>query len=140
MSRYDTLYNNMKNKFTVVSDESEYTLGEYMLMKAKEQSGKSNLPVAHKSANSAVVSILSYVNDKLTIKTPPAKDKTIKAFPFRTSFSALVSSLVACTFIFSFGIFGFRAMTAETGSFVVADAEDEQRQEENLAETEYSYE
>lgn len=136
MSRYDTLYNNMKNKFTVVNGESEYTLGEYMLMKAKEQSGKSNLPVAHNATSSAVVSILSYVNDKLTIKTPPAKDKTIKAFPFRTSFSALVSSLVACTFIFSFGVFGFKAMTGESGSFVVAEAEEEIIENE----TEYSYE
>ena len=138
MSRYDTLYNNMKNKFTVINGESECTLGEYMLMKAKEQSGKSSLPVARTATSSAVVSILSYVNDKLTIKTPPAKDKTIKAFPFRTSFSALVSSLVACTFIFSFGVFGFKAMTSESGSFVVAEAEEEIEENKNV--TEYSYE
>ena len=130
----------MKNKFTVVSDEAEYTLGDYMLMKAKEKNGNTSLPVSRASTSSAVVSILSYVNDKLTIKTPPAKDKTIKAFPFRTSFSALVSSLVACTFVFSFGVFGFKALTSETGSFVAANAEVESEIEENTDNTEYSYE
>ena len=36
-STYETLYNNMKSKFTVVNDNGEYTLGEYMSMKANEK-------------------------------------------------------------------------------------------------------
>ena len=37
---YDTLYNNMKQRFTVVNGENEYTLGGYMLMKAREKQEK----------------------------------------------------------------------------------------------------
>ena len=37
---YETLYNNMKKRFTVVSGENEYTLGGYMMMKANEKQEK----------------------------------------------------------------------------------------------------
>ena len=38
---YETLYKNMKEKFTVVNDGCEYTLGEYMSVKAKSGLKKS---------------------------------------------------------------------------------------------------
>ena len=46
INAYDTLYENLKNRFTVQNDNSECTLGEYMLAKAKKTTNKSSLPVA----------------------------------------------------------------------------------------------
>lgn len=107
---YDALYENMKNRFTVVNDNSEYTLGEYMLMKASNKNAEAALPVARKSSivksDSAVALFVSYVNDKLTIKEPPVKDKTIKAFPFRSSASAFLSAVVACSVMLCFCVVG----------------------------------
>lgn len=126
MSRYETLYNNMKNKFTVVNENCEYTLGAYMTMKANEKTQGAALPVA-KSQNNAgpLVSVISFISDKLTVKTPPVKDKTIKAFPIRASFSAVLSSIALCTFILSFGIFGAIALGSSSGDSVIASSVEE---------------
>ena len=115
-SVYESLYNNMKSKFTVVDDGCEYNLGEYMSKKANARKAGSNLPVARTRSNDnhAITAVFSYVNDKLTVKKAPEKDKTMKAFPFRTSAAAFVSAVVACTFIFSFGIFAMRGATPST--------------------------
>lgn len=101
VNAYEALYTNMKNRFTVVNDNSEYSLGEYMLMKAGKKKENSNLPVAKScSSNAPVISaFFKYVNDKLTVKKPPVKDKIIKKFPFRTSVAALMSAVVACTLL-----------------------------------------
>lgn len=105
VNAYDKLYNNMKSRFTVVGDNREYTLGEYMLMKAGKKSAESNLPVAKSSSKSqaVVTAFFKYVNDKLTVKKPPVKDKIIKAFPFRTTAAAFLSAIVACTLIVTSG-------------------------------------
>ena len=92
---YDKLYENMRQRFTVSCDNTEYTLGEYMLMKAdSKKSDDAALPVAVMTAVSksemAVSGIVSFVDDKLTIKQPPVKDKTIRSFPFRASASAFL--------------------------------------------------
>ena len=99
MNVYENLYENMKNRFTVVKDNSEYTLGEYMLVKAGTKKEKANLPAVRSanSADKAVVAFFRYVNDKLTLKAPPVKDQTIKKFPLRTSAAAMLSAVVACT-------------------------------------------
>ncbi len=111
---YDTLYENLKNRYTVVNDGSEYTLGDFMLMKAKKKSAEpaaSKLPVVSKSRSErAVAQIVSFVNDKLTIKKPPVKDKTIRAFPFRASASAFLSAAVACSFVLCFCVIGARLL------------------------------
>ena len=101
---YEDLYNNMKNRFTVVNDNCEYTLGEYMLMKAGQKKA-SKLPATRtaSSADKPITAFFRYVNDKLTLKAPPAKDKTIKRFPFRTSCAAVLSAVIACTLAVSFG-------------------------------------
>ena len=113
-AKYDALYENMKNRFTVVNSGSEYTLGDFMLMKAaKKQADKAanNLPVATMSKGErAVAQIVSFVSDKLTIKNPPAKDKTIRSFPFRTSLSAFLSAAVACSFVLCFCVIGARIL------------------------------
>lgn len=111
-NNYDKLYENIKNRFTVVNDNAEYTLGDYMLMKASKKKEESLLPVAQRSTagkgERAVAMFVSYVNDKLLIKEPPVKDKTIRAFPFRASASAFLSAVVACTFMLSFVVIGAR--------------------------------
>ena len=123
MTAYDKLYMSMKNKFTVTADNCEYTLGEYMSKKANAKAEACNLPVAAVKTNqvSTISAIFSYVNDKLTVKKEPVKDKTMRAFPFRTSISACFSALVACAFIFSFGVF---TMKGANNLPATADAED----------------
>lgn len=119
-NNYEKLYENMKNRLTVVDDNSEYTLGEYMCMKADNRKYESTLPVAQRSTagrgERAVAMLVSYVNDKLTIKEAPVKDKTIRAFPLRASMSALLSAAVACTFIFTIGIIGARSLGADNSA------------------------
>lgn len=105
MNPYDALYTNLKNQFTVIYNSSECTVGDFMLMKANKRS-ESNLPIA--TVNSKITSlatIVEYVNDKLTVKRAPVKDKTIRTFPIRTSASALLSATAACALVLSCGIF-----------------------------------
>ena len=112
---YDTLYDSLKDTFTVSVDGCNCTLGDYMLMKAGKKKEDSLLPVLQRSnvgkGERAVAMVVSYVSDKLTIKQPPVKDKTIKAFPFRASASAFLSAVVACTFMLSFVLVGARLMS-----------------------------
>ena len=115
MDNYEILLDNMKNRFTVAGASGDCTLGEYMLSKANEKKEVMALTVAETTAvvkkeHSALPAIISYVNDKLVIKAPPVKDKTIKSFPLRTSASAFLSAAVACAFIFSFGIIGVKVL------------------------------
>ena len=113
-NNYERLYDNMRSRFTVSSEDSEYTLGEYMLMKADVKQTDAALPVAMRSTATkselAVASLATFVNDKLTIKAVPEKDKTIRAFPLRASASAFLSASVACAFILSFALIGVKAM------------------------------
>lgn len=129
---YEKLYNNMKNAFTVVNDGMECTLGEYMLKKAKAKQNTSNLPVALYGKDNAVAAIYSYVNDKLTIKKPPVKDKTIKAFPFRSCAAAMLSAVVCCTVLFSYG--SFVAKENEKAAIVIENEEENKTQQTVLTE------
>ena len=104
INQYDALYTNLKNQFTVIYSGSECTVGDFMRMKANKKS-ESNLPVATAHKNTSIATFVEYVNDKLTVKQAPIKDKTIKRFPLRTSFSALLSATAACALILSCGIF-----------------------------------
>ena len=115
---YDRLYENMKQRFTVAEDGNAYTLGEFMLMKAantQKPEDSSSLPVAVKSAvtksETAVSNVISFVDEKLTIKQAPVKDKTIRSFPLRASASAFFTAAVACAFMLSFALIGFKALS-----------------------------
>ena len=131
-NNYDKLYENMKQRFTVSADNQEFTLGEYMLMKAeskKTETVNSNLPVAVQTAvtrsEMAMSNIVSFVDDKLTIKQAPVKDKTIRSFPLRASASAFLTAAVACAFVLSFALIGVKALSspAPTTSEVTVDEE-----------------
>lgn len=116
---YDRLYENMKQRFTISQDSTEYTIGEYMLMKADvKKAENAALPVAVQTAvtksEMAVTNIVSFVDDKLTIKQAPVKDKTIKAFPFRASAAAFLTASVACAFVLSFALIGAKTLTTPT--------------------------
>ena len=117
-NNYDRLYKNMKERLTVIDDNSEYTLGEYMSMKADLKKTEAVLPLHERTeltrGEHAVASFISYINDKLTVKEAPVKDKTIRAFPFRASASALLSAVVACTFMLSFGIIGAKLLNTDS--------------------------
>ena len=108
--KYEDLYENLKKRFTIESDGADYTLGDYMLMKACKKKEEANLPVMQRSyatkGERAVALFVDYVNNKLTIKNPPVKDKAIRAFPFRTSLSAFLTSAVACSFLLCFCLVG----------------------------------
>ena len=118
-NNYDKLYENMKQRFTVSQNDTAYTLGEYMLMKADgKKSENAALPVSVMSAVTksevAVTNIVSFVDDKLTIKQAPVKDKTLRAFPFRASASAFLTASVACAFLLSFVLIGAKSMANQT--------------------------
>ena len=136
---YENLYTDMKNRFTVVNDNCEYTLGEYMLMKAGKKKETSNLPAMrnHTSSETAVTAFFRYVNDKLTLKAPPAKDKTIRRFPLRTCCAAVLSAVVACTLVISYGSATLRSSGMSTPATVeVSEVENEQLPENYVIETE----
>ncbi len=127
---YDNLYNNLKNKFTVEDKNCEYTLGGYMLMKANEnRKSGTNLPVASlRHENRAVAAVVNYINDKLTVKKPPEKDKTLKAFPFRSSVAAFLSAVLVCTVVFTYGLISVKG-TEKSGAPMIADASEETAEE-----------
>ena len=104
---YDALYTNLKNRFTVIHDGKECTVGDFMLMKAGKAAASSNLPVVTVAdrTGTTLATIAHFVEDKLTVKNPPAKDRTIRRFPLKTSASALLSSVAACALVMSCGIF-----------------------------------
>lgn len=124
---YDNLYANLKNRFTVEKDSAEYTLGEYMLMKARaaKNAGKDLALVPTYNHSKTIVNVMNYVNDKLTVKRAPEKDKTLRAFPFRTSLAAFLSSALVCTVVFTYGILTIKNMSNTNGTPAVVEVEDE---------------
>ena len=128
---YEQLYTNMVNKLTVEKDDQDYKLGEYMLMKARAKkeaamvavSERSNLPAVRAKSNgvSAIAAAFSYVNDKLTVKEAPVRDKTLRAFPLRTSITAFCSALVVCGLVVCCGIFGFKTNAPANDNVIHAE-------------------
>ncbi len=135
---YEKLYNNTKSKFAVVSGDNEYTLGEYMMMKAEKKAEKSHLPAAKAltaTTGKAVSSIFSYITDKITIKNPPAKDKIIRKFPMRTSAAAFLSAILMSALALSFALFSAGRIAIQNNS--VAESE---YSESQVSDSEYSNE
>ena len=141
---YDQLYNSMVKKFTVEKDNQDYKLGEYMLMKARAKKEaamvavsekSSNLPIIRTKSNAsgAIVAAFTYVNDKLTVKEAPIRDKTIRSFPLRTSLTAFCSALVVCGLVVCCSLFGIKGTVAGNDNVVSADiAEDLTEENEEI--------
>ena len=127
MNAYDRLYSNMKTRFTVVNGNNEYSLGEYMLLKAGKKKESATLPATAATLKqlSPVRSFISYVNDKLMVKEAPAKDKVIRAFPFRTTAAAVISALLVCTFAVSYGLAGINSITDGNSSYISVTEDEE---------------
>ena len=131
IDQYNRLYENLKERFTVVSEGAEYTLGDYMRTQAARRANETTLPVAVNSSRAGAITVFApYVNDKLTIKTPPIKDKTIKRFPFRASGSAILSAVVACSLALSIGIVGMRSLFVPTVDTAIVEYESEENASE----------
>ena len=124
-------FSNMVKNFTVEKDNTDYTLGDYMLMKAKAKrnamtvAAGTSLAVANSSSTS-LTTVFSYIGEKLKVKKAPERDKTMRKFPFRASFTALCSATVVCALVVCCTIFGLSS--ANTGrdnvvSIVESDAE-----------------
>lgn len=127
VNSYDKLYNNMKQRFSVSIEDEKYTLGEYILMKADGRRAEDALPVAANTAEVVknepeVANFVSYVTNKL--QTKPAKERSMKKFPFRATASAFLTAAVACAFIFSFTLIGSKSLdTDPTVASEVSSAE-----------------
>ena len=63
---------------------------------------------------------MTYVNEKLTVKAPAVKDKTIRAFPLRASLSAVLSAVVMCGLVLTYGI---AATSGDNDFSYIAEAE-----------------
>lgn len=112
-TKYDRLYLNMKENLTV--ENSDCTLGEFMLMKAAEKKQEAALPVAIRPSASrserTVALVCNYIEDKLTIKAEPEKDTVIRSFPLRTTAAAFLCAIVVSTFIVSISVIGAKLLT-----------------------------
>ena len=116
---YDALYTNLKNRFTVIYDNSECTVGDYMRLKAGKNANATLPSASFVQDNRMVTAFINYMNDKLTLKNAPRKDETIKRFPVRTSMSAVLSAAAACALVMSCGIFALSG--ANNNSPYIAD-------------------
>ena len=116
---YEKLYANTKTAFTIVKNDQQYSLGEYMLMKA----GNKRLPAerTENTGNSIVTKSFSYVKEKLNAKNAPKKERTMKKFPLRTAASALLSAIIVSSLAISFGAFSGKNIHSEAP--VIAEPE-----------------
>lgn len=133
---YDTLYYNMKQRLTVVNGDNEYSLGKYMMLKAKakEKEEKTNLPATITSrVPVALASFASFVSRKLAVKEAPIPERTIKAFPLRTALSAACSALLICTLMFSFGTLnGLVFQGKDNGGYIALSEQTQTEGEEEV--------
>ena len=142
---YDKLYNNMVKKFTVEKDNTEYSLGDYMLMKA--QSKKNALTTAESTALTAksahehkygtLAAVFSYINDKLTVKEAPVRNKTMRSFPLRTSLTALCSALIVCGLVISCCLFGVSNSAIGNDNTIITEIEEDTHEETLLSSPEF---
>ena len=142
---YDKLYSNMINSFTVESNRKDYKLGEYMLMKARAkgsaEKSKETLPAVsmRQSVSTSLATIASFVNDKLTVKEPPVRDRTIRKFPLKTSLSALCSAVVVCALVISCALFGIKGSLLEDNTVYNNEETYEKAEGEVINKESYSY-
>ncbi|HBJ19044.1 MAG TPA: hypothetical protein DDY70_04825 [Clostridiales bacterium] len=128
---YEALYRNMKNRFTVVSGNNEYTLGGYMRMKAKEQTENTALPMEIQATRpTALRAVASYINEKLLVKELPAPEKTTRAFPFRAALAALCSALLLSSVVVSFAAIPKNTETAPSSYAAEQQEKDDEKADE----------
>ncbi len=120
---YDKLYNNLRTTFAVQDETGrECTLGELMLAKAAKK--RTAAALSKEKSKKALTAVYRFINERLTIKEAPAKEKTISSFPVRTSLASLFSAVVTCALILSCGIIGVRSLDMPGESVVTQDIYD----------------
>ncbi len=131
MNAYEGLYINLKNRFTVVDGNKEYSLGEYMLIKAGKKQDPYALPVAETTFKQpgAIVTFVNFINDKLMVREAPQKDKVMRAFPFRTAAAAVLSALLVCTFVVTYSATTLNSATQEDIPGYMSISDDEKLDE-----------
>ncbi len=133
ISSYDTLFNNLKNQFTVVNDNCEYTLGGYLRMKANEKTGNAGLPSELTEKNGgAVTRFVHAVEDTFAVTEIPSPEKTIKAFPFRTALSSCLAAMVVLSLGISLLVPGFFSQKTEYDSIYICNSELEEAQQPEM--------
>ena len=67
-----------------------------------------NLPVAVKKpqAREVVGAFFTSVNEKLTVKKAPLRDRTIRRFPLRTALSSICCAFIICALAICYGVAG----------------------------------
>ncbi|MBP3307990.1 MAG: hypothetical protein J6L90_00965 [Clostridia bacterium] len=130
---YGRLYSDMVKLFAVKQDgKDDVCLGDYMRGRASEckrieteraqklleKRERSNLPVAVKKQNEthAITALFTYVNERLTVKQAPVRDKTIRRFPLRTVLSSAFCAFIMCAVMVCYGVIGTRG--GDTSSIV----------------------
>ena len=128
MNAYEKLYINMKTRFTVVSDDRECSLGEYMLTRANREKEEDiqDLTVATITPKepSAVVSFANYISERLMVNEAPQEDKVIRRFPIRTAAAALLSAMLICTFVMTYGATNLNAKSSDDNATYMSISED----------------
>jgi len=138
---YNELYTKMVSKFTIEKNDRDYKLGEYMLAKAQKRKAtalvskaeaKENLPMPVSASESRLTALISYVQEKLTVKEAPIKNKTIRKFPIRSSLTAFGSAMVVCSLVIVSAFFGLKAMPDASGNeSYIAQENDTDTQDKN---------
>ena len=123
---YEKLYADTKAAFTIVKNDKNYSLGEYMRMKA----GSKNLPAERtQTLTTGIVSkSFSYIREKLSVKTPPSKDRRIGRFPLRTAASSLLSAVIVCSLVLSFSLFTGKNLNTKSPVIVEPETSDVEHQ------------
>ena len=100
---YEKLYNNMKNTFTVVKNNNEYTLGQYMSLKAEGATNDSQAYSGKTESKGTVSAFFSYVNEKMSKKENSRTQST--RMPFRSIAASCLCTLVIIALVCSVGMF-----------------------------------
>ena len=140
---YDKLYTNMVKNFTVEKDNTDYTLGDYMLMKAQAKrnamtvAANNSLAVAETKSTS-LSTVFSYIGEKLKVKKAPVKDKTMRKFPLRSSLTALCSATIVCALVVCCAVFGLSSSKLGSENIVSISENDAEIEAIETEETIYS--
>ena len=137
---YEKLYDNMVKKFTVEKDNKDYTLGDYMLTKARAKrnamtvAANTGLTVVETKSVS-LTNVFSFIGEKLRVKKAPVKNTTMRKFPLRASLTALCSATIVCALVVCCAIFGLSSSSDSMNNIVSVTESDVEIEQTFVEET-----
>lgn len=137
---YEKLYDNMVKKFTVEKDNKDYTLGDYMLTKARAKrnamtvAANTGLTVAETKSVS-LTNVFSFIGEKLRVKKAPVKNTTMRKFPLRASLTALCSATIVCALVVCCAVFGLSSSSDGMDNIVSITESDVEIEQTSIEET-----